>query len=166
MLRTNPKIKPHSFTGPDGDLARCTECRVSRERHGFTAKERPKKEMSKTDRYDRIRAILKTIFASYDVTRCEARIQASERWPKHLCRPWFGLGFAHSKKRRELTDEELCTDVILACADCHDLLDLHMTHDEMYGYVQQVVNRRIPYWKPVYQVILKALGEGYKDAVQ
>lgn len=79
-----------------------------------------------------IRKDIKKRFGWAGITVCEFRFEGC----------WFNeaLGFAHCRKRRKLTDEEMY-HVALACNPCHDKLEL-MSPEEMHDAVHEKITRR------------------------
>lgn len=67
-------------------------------------------------RWDAIRARLKPLFERAGLTSCEFGYDG--------CLRNFALGFAHSKRRRNIMGDEI-EEVALACANCHSDLDGH-----------------------------------------
>jgi hypothetical protein len=87
----------------------------------------------KTIEWDRLRPKLKQRFAAIHLVTCEFRFEG--------CWKYTGLTFAHAKKRRFLTPEELEV-VALACINCHMILDA-MSHKKMYNAVMGAIEKRI-----------------------
>jgi hypothetical protein len=52
---------------------------------------------------------------------------------------------AHSRKRREIENEEQLREVAVACVNCHRKLDEEMSHEEMWRHVTRV--RELRQWK-------------------
>jgi hypothetical protein len=89
----------------------------------------------KTRRWMSVRAKLKRKFEAMGVTRCEFN------FTEH-CTPDNFLSFAHSKKRVDCKTDADMEEVGLACFSCHSVLDEHMTHEEMYKAVTNVIKQR------------------------
>jgi hypothetical protein len=66
--------------------------------------------------WERTRAGLKKEFERAGLTSCEARFDG--------CRVDDELGFAHSHKKRHITDDTLMREVALLCNRCHDAVEL------------------------------------------
>ena len=88
----------------------------------------------RTLEWERIRARLKLAFEAAGITRCEFCYEG--------CSGGLFLSFAHGRKRRNLTTEELKKLVALACANCHSLLELK-PEKEMHKAVVEVIAKRI-----------------------
>jgi hypothetical protein len=73
-----------------------------------------KTEGKKTIGWTEKRNELKIEFAKKKITKCELKLKGC--WINNA------LGFAHTKKRRKLTIEEL-GEVVLACTPCHDQIE-------------------------------------------
>lgn len=86
--------------------------------------------MSKVSRWNYVRSKLKKEFESKGITSCELKYSG--------CMRDNFLSFAHAKKRRYLTDEELYI-VILACQPCHHKIEYD---PNMQSIVEGVINRR------------------------
>jgi len=83
----------------------------------------------RTDKWNRIKAKLKTKFEAMGVTRCE------------LCFGTFGLAFAHSKKRRLITTDEDWEEVALLCQPCHEKIEFS-GHDNMAEAIRAIITER------------------------
>lgn len=79
-----------------------------------------------------IRAELKKRFEAAGITTCE--IQYAGCWRDN------GLGFCHSKKRRNCSEADLWI-VILGCNRCHDILETR-PHAEMEKIVLEIISER------------------------
>lgn len=77
----------------------------------------------------KIRPQLKKQFEALGLTRCE------------ICRSAFGLSFAHSRKRRNITTVDLLEEVILACASCHHEIEM-LGEERMCLRVIEVIKNR------------------------
>lgn len=84
----------------------------------------------KTKKWATTRSGLKPRFEAAGITTCELRYPGC----------WFnnGLGFAHAKKRRKLSEEDLEV-VILACNPCHDKIEYSPNMEET---VMKVIENR------------------------
>lgn len=87
----------------------------------------------KTREWERVRRQLKKRFMAANITRCEVKLPQ--------CWHDDGLSFAHGKKRRFLTDNELSELVVLACPPCHTFLE-GRTHDAMLAIVEDIIKTR------------------------
>lgn len=76
---------------------------------------------------------IKTDFERNGVTTCELRFEG--------CLINNFLGFAHSRRRRFITDEQGLFEVCLACQKCHETLD-RMSHEETYQTVINIIENR------------------------
>jgi len=73
-------------------------------------------------------------FERVGITECEARLAPC--WRNNA------LGFAHAKKRRKLTKEEL-KKVILICNPCHSIIEV-LPAEDMEAFVDKVIaNRKV-----------------------
>ena len=97
---------------------------------GYNSRLKPGK---KTREWERTRAKLKPRFEAIGLTHCEFDYEGC--WRNN------GLSFAHAKKRRNLRPGELEV-VALACANCHNLLEL-MREPQMTQAVMNVIAKRI-----------------------
>lgn len=86
----------------------------------------------KTKAWDRIRKKLIERFQDAGITTCE--LQYSGCWHDNA------LGFAHRKKRRFCTEEELWK-CVLCCTNCHQKIE-YIRHDAMYQIVNDFIGRR------------------------
>jgi len=107
---------------------------------------KPRKALPKAGKkvraWDEIRTKeLKPAFKRAGVVECELR------WPG--CMKDNYLGFAHSKRRRDITTPEQMREVLICCQNCHDALDLR-PHAETEAIVQTIIAaRRVPVVLPV-----------------
>jgi hypothetical protein len=85
----------------------------------------------KVDSWERTREILKERFATAGVTTCELQ------WRN--CFKNNFLSFAHSKKRRYITNQEELEDCALLCQSCHQKIEFR---PDMYEIVRSVIARR------------------------
>lgn len=89
--------------------------------------------MGSTQQWDNERRKLKKYFEeTLGITVCELRLPG--------CSYNNYLSFAHSKKRREIHGEEI-REVVLACINCHTVIE-RMSHDEMYEIVRLIIENR------------------------
>jgi len=87
----------------------------------------------RTKAWEKARRELKVQFELWDITHCELRYAG--------CVGGASLGFAHARKRRKLTKEELY-EVILVCnTPCHDKIE-RMPAEEMEAIVKRVIEFR------------------------
>lgn len=87
----------------------------------------------KTREWDTVRADLKKRFAAAGITECELKRPGC--WRNN------GLGFAHSLKRRNITNPENLREVVLACNVCHDQIEA-LPELDMMGVVVTVIRAR------------------------
>jgi len=84
----------------------------------------------KTKDWARVRRGLVPRFERVGITSCE--IHFPQCW-RNDC-----LSFAHTKKRRFVTD---LTRVVLACAACHTAVE-GMSHEEMERVLEKIISER------------------------
>jgi hypothetical protein len=70
-------------------------------------------------------------FSKLNIHSCEVRHEK--------CMPTFGLGLAHSRKRRYISSKEQFWEVVLACVKCHEWLDNVLSHKEMEQTVKTII---------------------------
>ena len=92
------------------------------------------KKGKKTKEWERVRKELKKQFYESDITVCELDLNGC----------WFnnGLGFAHTRKRRNVIDL-YC--VVLACNPCHQKIEYESekyTGMDMETYLESIIARR------------------------
>ncbi len=103
------------------------------------------KKESKIDEWVRIRAELFEKFNQLGITSCELNLKG--------CTKNYYLGFAHSKKRKEIATEQPERDrelaeVALLCTSCHQQIeylpstDLETGHGRMYRIITNIINNR------------------------
>lgn len=97
-----------------------------------TRKPLPKKG-KKMKKWEKTRDSLKDAFKRAGITTCELRFR--------YCWVDNALGFAHSKKRRNITTNEELQEVILACNTCHNRIE-RKPEAEMGAIVRGVINAR------------------------
>lgn len=103
--------------------------------------------------WNRCRRKIKKDFIAMGIQYCELRFEN--------CTGDDYLGFAHAKKRRHLGPDELSV-VILACANCHNVIE-RLPESEMETVVMKVISEREePYeginWEQLLEERHKALG--------
>ena len=90
----------------------------------------------KTKEWNKTRAELKIEFADMGIVRCEIKLKG--------CLGDNFLSFAHTEKRRKVTDLK---KVVLACNHCHGLVEYHaqsVTGMPMNQYLEGIIaNRQI-----------------------
>jgi len=102
----------------------------------LTAKKPMKRRGKKTAAWENCRAKLKPRFERAGITVCE--FQFSGCWRDN------GLGFAHSRKRRNVTTPELLEECALTCNVCHDIAEA-WPEEKMMAFVRRVIaDRSIP----------------------
>lgn len=89
----------------------------------------------KTREWERERAKLKKKFLQAGISYCEVMHDPAYCWRN------MGLGFAHSKKRRNIVGDEI-REVILACPQCHQWLEYELSEKEMTEFVRNVIKNR------------------------
>lgn len=90
--------------------------------------------LSKVQIWNRIRKQLKKDFKEMGITTCELRLEG--------CTNDNFLGFAHTKKRRDVTD---LRRVVLACNNCHDKVEycsFRWTGIPMEKYLEGIIKAR------------------------
>lgn len=88
-----------------------------------------KKRGKKTLAWETTRRKLKVAFEAAGITRCER------------CWSSFGLSFAHSLPRRFITTQAELEEVILACATCHQTIDLG-SKERQHAMVLDTISKR------------------------
>ncbi len=76
-------------------------------------------------------------FERWGIYSCEIR--------KDGCLPTMYLGFAHTKKRREITTPEDLRRVVLACQPCHHIVEykcMEVTGKTMTEYLDEIIESR------------------------
>ena len=90
-------------------------------------------EMKNNELFESYKPELKRRFADAGIVQCELN------YPK--CSGTFGLGFAHSKRRRLIKNDQELREVIRACNSCHDILDAK-PHAETRMIVKAIIRNR------------------------
>jgi hypothetical protein len=93
-----------------------------------------KTKNKKVKEWDEKRKDEKELFEEVGITSCEFKL-------KGICMPNFALGFAHEYKRKDLPPGQI-NRVALACGACHEQIEYHMTKQEMYETVHDVIESR------------------------
>lgn len=91
-------------------------------------------KLSKVQIWNRIRKQLKKDFEEMGITTCELRLDG--------CTHNRFLGFAHTKKRRDVTD---LRRVVLACQNCHEKVEycsFRWTGKNMEDYLEGIMAKR------------------------
>lgn len=91
----------------------------------------------KTRAWDTARAAIKRRFEKVGITTCELRGSSKV---KHQCGNDNYLGFAHSKKRRHITGDEL-HEVALLCVNAHEFIE-RLPEAEMTQIVREIIAAR------------------------
>lgn len=91
-----------------------------------------KRAGKKTNEWDRVRGLMKVQFSKSGIETCE--LQYPGCWRDN------GLGFAHSKKRRNIVGTEI-EEAILAYSCCHDKIEI-LKEGAMGDLVRGVISRR------------------------
>lgn len=96
-----------------------------------------KRAGKKTNEWERVRGLMKVEFQRAGITVCE--LQEPGCWRDN------GLGFAHSRKRRNIPrGSRLLEECVLACNACHDILE-GRSETMMEVWVLRVIqDRRTP----------------------
>lgn len=100
----------------------------------FTPVPKPAKRLKnrKTAQWFSIRTALKVKFLKMGITTCEGNFE--------LCTRDRFLGFAHAKKRRKLTEDELW-EVALLCNNCHSQIE-YAAPEVMEAYIKNIIKTR------------------------
>jgi len=91
-------------------------------------------KLSKVQIWNRIRRQLKKDFEKMGITTCELKLEG--------CKHDNFLGFAHTKKRREVTD---LRRVVLACQPCHEKVEFcctRWTGKRIEEYLEEIISKR------------------------
>lgn len=91
-----------------------------------------KKKKSKVKQWDDARAKIKPYFEKAGITSCEGNFLG--------CTFRSILTFAHLKKRRNLTFEELF-EVVLLCQNCHDFVEA-LGEKKMQILLEKIISQR------------------------
>jgi hypothetical protein len=91
----------------------------------------------KTKAWSKERAGLKVKFEAAGITSCELRGSTEV---KHECGNDNYLGFAHSKKRRHITGNEIF-EVALLCLNAHEIIE-RLPEAEMTSVIRQIIAAR------------------------
>jgi hypothetical protein len=94
-----------------------------------------KKKISKVATWTKARGGLVKEFAKMGITSCEIKL--------HRCTGNQFLGFAHTVKRRNVTDIKR---VVLACVNCHSMIEyapIRWTGKPMEEYLEGIIKARI-----------------------
>lgn len=106
-----------------------------------------KKKTSKVEVWDKVRTDeIIPQFELWGIRYCELKFE-------DRCVTYMYLGFAHTKKRRNITTPEDLRRVVLACQPCHDIVEYHCkeyTGMDMTEYLDGVIANR--------EAMLKAKG--------
>ena len=93
-----------------------------------------RKKESKIAEWNRVRKELIVDFKKAGITKCEIKLP--------LCLNNYMLGFAHTKKRRNVTDLKR---VVLACKNCHTVVEYACkanTGKTMEEFLELIINAR------------------------
>lgn len=90
----------------------------------------------KTVAWEEGRRELKVVFKDHGITTCEIRTQKCVRNNY--------LGFAHTRRRNSLTEEQVVDPhfVVLACNSCHDIVDFRMDRKKAEALLDEIVKAR------------------------
>ena len=92
-----------------------------------------RKRGKKTKEWENIRRHLKVIFEEMGITYCELDTP-------HACWHDIGLSFAHPRKRRNLSQDQLW-HVALLCPIGHELVE-RLPEDQMAEVIYEIINNR------------------------
>ncbi len=87
---------------------------------------------NKTKQWNDDRQLLKVAFYKVGIINCEIK--------RKVCWKNTALGFAHLKKRRKLTKEDLLK-VVLGCNPCHSEIEV-LPVEEMEKILQEIIDNR------------------------
>lgn len=87
----------------------------------------------KTAEWDAVKKELKQEFLDYGITHCELSYRN--------CTKDDFLTWAHGKKRRHLQPGELKNLIVLACQNCHQIIE-RLSESEMCDIVTQTIKER------------------------
>lgn len=88
----------------------------------------------KTKEWDKAKVELKKEFQEMGITSCEIRLPD--------CTNSYMLGWAHTRKRRFVTDIKR---VVLACQNCHQKVEYECekwTSKDMETYLEEIIQKR------------------------
>lgn len=88
----------------------------------------------KTIAWNKARKELVKEFKDWGITCCEIKLQG--------CTNGLYLGFAHTRKRRDVTDLKR---VVLACSNCHYKIEYncnYYTDKDMESYLESIIESR------------------------
>lgn len=98
---------------------------------------KPKKAIKrggkKTDEWAEARKNILRDFESRGIISCELRLSG--------CLGNLFLSLAHSRKRRNIKTAEDLYEVVLACQNCHEIIE-YSGIENMYTYVKEAIRRR------------------------
>ena len=89
----------------------------------------------KTKEWNKVRLQVKKYFIDQGITTCEIRLKG--------CTNNYPLSFAHTKKRRFVTD---LSRVVLCCLECHHKVEyqaLKYTGQSMEDYLESIITNRL-----------------------
>jgi len=93
----------------------------------------------KTKEWEKVRKTeLIPQFESWGITSCEIHLEG-------VCWNSNALGFAHTKKRRDIKTPEDLREVVLACNPCHDIIEYHCQEYfgvDMLTFLRGIIERR------------------------
>lgn len=90
------------------------------------------KKGKKVNEWDAVRAKLKPLYLAAGITSCEIGLPGC--WRENA------LGFAHSKKRRNIVGKEI-EEVCLGCNPCHDVYEAK-PEAEMMRLIREIIAAR------------------------
>lgn len=101
-------------------------------------KPQKRKKQNKVGEWNKIRDTeIIPQFKAWGIVTCEIRLNP--------CLKFRYLGFAHTKKRRQITSPDDLRRVVLACQPCHDLVEYQckrITGKTMTEYLEEIIQKR------------------------
>lgn len=90
--------------------------------------------ISKVQEWSKIKKIQEKAFEKAEITSCELKLT--------MCKPKSFLAFAHGKKRKELSGNELANLIVLACQPCHEHIEYNIPKNQMLQVVEDTIRAR------------------------
>lgn len=90
--------------------------------------------ISKVQEWSKIKKIQEKAFEKAGINECELRLT--------MCKPKLFLAFAHGKKRKELSGNELANLIVLACQPCHEHIEYNIPKNQMLQVVEDTIRAR------------------------
>lgn len=84
------------------------------------------------------RVSLIKLFTTWSITTCEIRLDG-------ICIKDNFLGFAHTERRRKLSEADVKSPnkVVLACQPCHHVVDFVMDRMEAKALLEKIIKERV-----------------------